>query len=158
MAENPPAGSPRVVARLAYNDVASALEFLENAYGFAEREGTRIEMADGSVVLVEINVVDSYIMIGSAGAHDIDAPGNVGGITQALIVYVDDIDRHYEKAKNAGAKIVSEPADQFWGDRRYESRDSEGHHWSFHVHLRDVPLEEMKAAMEALLAADTSPA
>lgn len=106
MAENPPAGSPRIVARLAYNDVASALEFLENAYGFAEREGTRIEMADGSVVLVEINVVDSYVMIGSAGAHDIDAPGNVGGITQALIVYVDDIDRLYEKAKNAGAEIV----------------------------------------------------
>ena len=152
MAENPPSGSPRIVARLAYDDVASALEFLAAAYGFTEREGSRIEMPDGAVVLVEVDVVDSHIMLGSAGAHDISSPGNVGGITQGLIVYVDDVDQHYQKARNAGAEIVSEPEDQFWGDRRYESRDCEGHYWSFHEHLRDVSSEEMRAAMEVLVA------
>jgi uncharacterized glyoxalase superfamily protein PhnB len=65
-------------------------------------------------------------------------------------VYVDQIDEHFQRARAEGAAILSEPQDQFWGDRRYEAQDPEGHLWSFHEHLRDVPQEEIDVALAAL--------
>ena len=70
--------------------------------------------------------------------------------------YVDDIDAHFARAQAAGTKIISPPADQFWGDRRYEAEDPEGHLWSFHEHLRDVSKEkkveiEFREAHERLI-------
>lgn len=144
---NPPEGSPRVIARLAYEDPRAGVTFLEKAFGFRERTDARIENADGSIALTEVEVVDSYIMVGAAGAHGIGSPNSSGVATQGLIVFIDEIDRHYERAKAAGAQIVSEPEDQFWGDRRYEASDPEGHLWSFHEHIRDVPKEEIDAIL-----------
>jgi len=46
-------------------------------------------------------------------------------------VYVDDVDKHYERAKAAGAEIHMEPTDQPYGDRRYDTEDLEGHNWFF---------------------------
>ena len=150
MFKNPPNGTPRVLARLAYDDVALAVAFLERAFGFRERVESRIDMPDGAILLTEVDVLDSCIMLGKAGAHGLESPAKIGSVTQALIVYVDDIDTHFEIAKGAGTEIISEPADQFWGDRRYEVRDMEGHLWSFHEHLRDVSPEEMSAAIDSL--------
>ena len=149
MVHNPPKGAPRIMARLAYEDVAGAIEFLESAFGFAERVDERIADSDGHVTLTELDVLDSRIMVGQVGAHGVASPRALGGSTQALIVYVDEIDAHYARARAAGAEIVSEPADQFWGDRRYEAKDTEGHIWNFHEHLRDVTREEMQEALSA---------
>ena len=72
----------------------------------------------------------------------------MGQVTQHLYVYVDGVDAHFERAKKAGAKIVEEPKDQFYGDRRYGAEDLEGHCWFFAEHVRDVSPEEMKAAAQ----------
>ena len=61
-----------------------------------------------------------------------------------IMCYVDDVDAHHAQAKTAGANILSEPADQFYGDRTYRARDPEGHEWNFHTHVRDVAPEDMK--------------
>ncbi len=150
MTDNPPNGVPRILARLAYQDVAGAIAFLESAFGFAERVDDRITDDDGGIGLTELNVLDSRIMVGKVGAHGIRSPKELSGATQALIVYVDGIDAHYVRARTNGAEIVSAPADMFWGDRRYEARDIEGHIWNFHEHLRNVSREEMKQALLAL--------
>jgi len=44
---------------------------------------------------------------------------------------VRDIDTHYRGAESEGAQIVMPLEDMFWGDRRYEARDLEGHRWHF---------------------------
>ena len=62
------------------------------------------------------------------------------------MIYVDDVDAHYEHARAAGAEIAEEIADQFYGDRNYRTVDPEGHHWIFTQHIRDVSPEELKAA------------
>ena len=150
MAQNPPEGTPRILARLAYDDVAAAVAFLERAFGFREAVDARLEEPDGSIFLTEITVVDSRVMIGLAGGHGIVSPKTTGVVTQGLIVYLDDLDGHCQRARDAGAEIVSEPADQFWGDRRYEAEDLEGHLWSFHQHVRDVPPAEIRAAIRTM--------
>ena len=69
-------------------------------------------------------------MMGSPGG-DFQNPKRLGQVTQSLYVYVDDVDAHCARAREAGAEIIEEPADQPYGDRRYGARDPEGHHWYF---------------------------
>ena len=57
-----------------------------------------------------------------------------------------DIDAHCARAREAGATIVNEPADQFFGERTYLAVDFEGHHWTFSQTIKDVSVEDMEAA------------
>ena len=51
-------------------------------------------------------------------------------IIDGVLVYVDDVDEHYARAKAAGAVILSEPEDGPPA-RRYRVEDLEGHRWMF---------------------------
>ena len=73
-------------------------------------------------------------------------PKELGGKTQGVYVYVDDVDVHHEHAKAAGATITRELEDQFYGDRSYTVEDPGGHQWWFATRVRDVSPEEMQAA------------
>ena len=141
MPANPPEGMPRITPYLLYEDVAGALEWLTRAFGFRER--MRIPGPDGKVGHAEMELADGIIMMGCPGPQ-YQNPKRVGHVTQNLYVYVDDVDKHFEKAKKEGATILEEPEDQFYGDRRYGAVDLEGHHWYFAQHVRDVALEDMK--------------
>ena len=73
---------------------------------------------------------DGVVMMGSPGGN-FRNPKHLGQVTQSLYVYVDDVDAHCARAREAGAEIIEEPADQPYGDRRYGACDPEGHHWYF---------------------------
>jgi len=100
---------------------------------------------DGRVNHAELQMNDGVIMLGTPPG-EYKNPATLGGKTQSVYVYVDDVDSHYERAKQAGAKIVREPEDQFYGDRNYGVQDPEGHEWYFGTHVRDVSPEEMQTA------------
>ena len=144
MPKSPPPGIQRVTTRIAYEDPAEAIRFLEQAFGFPERKEMRLEGKAGSIIVTEVQIGDAYIMIGPAGAHAMASPRSTGMPTESLMVYVDNIDQHFAQAKTNGATIVSEPSDQYWGDRRYEAKDLEGHLWFFHERTRDVPRSEIE--------------
>jgi PhnB protein len=141
MPDNPPAGMSRITPYLYYADVAAALAWLTRAFGFRER--MRIPAPDGRVGHAEMQLADGVIMMGNPGP-DYRNPKRLGQTTQNVYVYVDDVDGHFRRAKQAGAKILHEPADQFYGDRRYGAEDPEGHQWYFAQHVRDVAPEDMK--------------
>lgn len=80
------------------------------------------------------------VMIGSEWADWTRSPTSLGGKnTQRVHVLIQrDIDDHCARAKRAGAKIVMEPADQFYGHRTYVATDLEGHYWSFAQPVRNI--------------------
>ena len=137
---NPPENMPRITPYLYYEDVAGALDWLARAFGFSER--TRMPGPDGSIMHAEMECADGVIMTGCPSA-DYRNPSNLGQATQGLYVFVDDVDKHFRHAKESGAKIINEPEDQFYGDRRYTTEDPEGHQWFFATHMRDVAPEDM---------------
>jgi len=141
MPANPPENMPRISPYLYYEDVASALDWLSQAFGFRERH--RIAGPGGKVVHAEMALADGVIMMGNPGP-DYRNPKRLGQTTQNIYVYVDDVEAHFQRAQAAGAKILEEPKDQFYGDRRYGAEDPEGHQWYFAQHVRDVAPEEMK--------------
>jgi PhnB protein len=141
MPKNPPENMPRITAYLLYHDVVAALDWLTRTFGFKER--MRMKGPDGVVSHGEIELADGVVMMGRPdGAYK--NPKQLGQATQMLYVYVDQVDQHFERAKKAGAKILKEPEDQFYGDRRYAAEDPEGHHWFFATHVKDVAPEDMK--------------
>ncbi len=142
MVSNPPADTSRVTPYLLYEDVDAMLDWLARAFGL--REGFRMNAADGKVSHAEMRLADGLVMMGCPGPENRN-PKHLGGVTQSIHVYVDDVDAHFAHAKRAGAKILAEPADQFYGDRRYAAEDPEGHQWFFAQHIRDVSEEEIKA-------------
>ncbi len=141
MPANPPENMPRITPYLYYEDVASALDWLTRAFGFHER--LRMPGPHGKITHAEMELAESVIMMGHPDPN-YQNPKRTGHVSQLVSVYVDDVDKHFEQAKGAGATILAEPEDQFYGDRRYLAEDLEGHHWNFAQHVRDVAPEDMK--------------
>jgi len=141
MVQNPPEGTQRIIPYLLYDDPARALDFLVNVFGFEER--FRMPGPDGSVLHAEAGYRDNVVMLGAAKREEVASPRNLPALHALVLCYVDDVDAHHARAKAAGANILAEPEDQFYGDRTYRVEDPEGHQWYFHTHVRDVPPEEM---------------
>jgi PhnB protein len=138
MPANPPDNMPRITPNVFYDDLAAALEWLDKAFGFE----TRMSMPgpDGGIMHAEMQVADSVIMMSPASdnVHWKSPQSLSGSVTLGLYIYVDDVDEHEARARSAGAEIVSDLEDMFWGDRTYVAADPEGHRWTFAQHTRDV--------------------
>lgn len=146
MVQNPPEGSQRIVPYLNYADPKNIIAFLTEAFGF--EQGLILEMPDGSVGHCELRLGGETVMLASAFPEmGLGSPKSLGGVHATVVVYVDDVDAHFEHAKASGAEIIQEPTDQFYGDRTYRALDPEGVAWDIHQHVRDVTPEEMAAAM-----------
>jgi uncharacterized glyoxalase superfamily protein PhnB len=143
--KNPPEGMPRITPYLFYNDVRTAIDWLEKTFGF-EPKGEPIDMGNG-MVHAEMGFMDGFLMMGSPNEEHGGgmSPSDLPGIHQSLYLYVDDVDAHFQQAKSAGATILTEPSDMFWGDRMYAVKDLEGHQWSFAQHVKDVAVDDLIA-------------
>src|SRR5260370_10168790 len=97
--------SPQIVPVLAYDDVPKAVEWLTRVFGFHERTEARLT-GDGWV-LTWMELGDGLVRLSTAGGHDLRSPKSVGGISQSLRVYVEEIDRHFDQAKAEAATIIS---------------------------------------------------
>jgi PhnB protein len=130
--------TPSIYPRLAYRDEAAALEFLIRAFGLTERREARMEHPGGMLAWLELG--DGVVMIGRAGdeRHGLHSPLETGAPTGMVIVYVRDVDTHYHRAETEGAAIITPLEDMFWGDRRYEALDLEGHRWHFAERVADI--------------------
>jgi uncharacterized glyoxalase superfamily protein PhnB len=94
---------------------------------------------------MKISPKGEVFMLGWPGAK-YKNPKKLGNVTALMYVTVDNVDKHFARAKKAGAKIFKKLEDTFYGDRRYGTVDPEGHQWYFAQHIRDVTPEEMKKA------------
>lgn len=133
---------------LYYADVDVALKWLSKAFGF--KSMARFAGPDGKTVHSAMKLAMGGIFMLGCPGPGYKNPKRLGSVTQGLYILVTNVDRHYARARKAGAKIIDAPADQFYGDRRYSAADPEGHHWYFAQHMRDVSIREMKSSMKKL--------
>lgn len=149
MVDAVPAGfENRFVPYLMINGAAAAIDFYVEAFGATERY--RLQMPGGAIGHAEIEIDGAVLFLADAPEDmpgDTRNPQTLGGTTVLLHRYVEDVDAVVERATKAGATVVREPDDQFYGDRAAVVSDPFGHAWSFHSHLRDVSPEEMAAAV-----------
>ena len=71
--KNPPAGWPRIVPAVFYDDAAAAIDWLARAFGFVVRE--RVEDDRGRIVHSQLVLNGGVIMVGQAGLLNITGAG-----------------------------------------------------------------------------------
>jgi uncharacterized glyoxalase superfamily protein PhnB len=137
---------PAFIPSVVYRDQRAALEWLHSAFGF-DVSGVFTD-SKGNIVHAEMSHGDGIVMISSEFADWTKSPASLGGkTTQRIHVRLDGgIDEHCEHARKAGAKIIMEPSDQFYGDRTYAAEDFEGHRWTFAQPVRNVSIKDMETA------------
>ena len=126
-----PAQDPPVVAYLCYEDAPAAIEFLCKPFGFDET--FRYAMPDGRIGHAELAYQGrrAFYLASVYQEMGFQSPKDPPGLPCQLACRVDDIDTHFERARDAGATIAAEPQDQDHGDRMYRAVDPEGHRWMF---------------------------
>ncbi len=120
-----------VVPVLVYPDVRAAVAWLTDAFGFVERlrigeeHRSQMRVGEGGAVIV-------------ADVHADRVPPRGGEVTHSVLVRVENLDAHFERAKAHGARIVREPRLFEYGERQYTAEDPAGHRWLFSETVEDV--------------------
>ncbi len=131
---------PDVIPMIAYQDGPKAMDWLADAFGFKER--ARMTTKDGRLSHGEMETGTGLIMLATP-SPDYEGPkqhrehceqaakwSSVPYIVDGVLVYVPDATAHYERARRAGARILSELEESQDG-KRYRVEDLEGHRWMF---------------------------
>jgi len=129
----------KVIPMIAYADGPAAMDWLARAFGFRELD-RRVE--NGRLTHGEMDTGGGRVMLATPSLHyhgpkrhreecDVArAWHDVPYIIDGVLVYVDDIAAHFERARSAGATILSELETTEDGGR-YRAEDLEGHRWMF---------------------------
>jgi len=121
-----------VLPHIVYRDLNRAVEWLVATFGFVEhyRYG---EPLSG----VQVHLGEAWLMLGGV-REERRSPGQAGGCTQSLTIFIEDVENHYARSTEAGANVVEELHETIYGELQYGVRDPEGHVWLFSRHARDV--------------------
>jgi uncharacterized glyoxalase superfamily protein PhnB len=133
MERNRSAPPVSVTPVLVYPDVAAAVGWLCQVFGFTERvrigdHRAQLAFGDGALIVAD-------------ASHGRRSPDDLPGATHSILVRLDDVDRHHADAVSAGAAIVSPPTDTPFGERQYSAVDPAGHHWTFTQSIADLAPE-----------------
>ena len=152
MAANPiPEGYHTLQIYLAVEDASKAIDFYKEAFG--AEETIRMPGPDGSVAHAELQIGDSKLMLSDPFPQsNVRPPSERGGPTASIFMYVDDVDATFEQAQRAGATVVSELEDMFWGDRFGTVADPFGQVWAMATHKEDLSEEEIAERSMAAMA------
>lgn len=137
MVANRSAPRSTVVPVLVYEDVAKAIDWLCDTFGFAER--LRAEDPGGGVSHAQLAIAEGAVMLGRQGGEF--RPPRPDEVSQYVVVHVEDVDEHFEHAQQRGAQILRPPTDMPFGERQYTAEDPWGHRWTFSQSIADVALE-----------------
>jgi PhnB protein len=142
----------RLSPHLVVDGAANAIDFYVAAFGAEEM--ARLPGPDGKLMHGCIRLAGQTVMLVDENRQfGLLSPTALGGTPVTLHLYVPDVDAAFARAVAAGASVSMPVADQFWGDRYGVLKDPFGHSWSLATPVREVSLEEAKAAMAAMTGA-----
>jgi len=122
--------SSTVIPELAYPNVGQAIAWLCDTFGFT----LRLRIANHRA---QLNVGAGAVVLTEQLQADAKAP-----VRSAVMVRVEDVNRHYARALRNGARVLQPPTDFPYGERQYSVLDLAGHSWHFSQSLADVdPVE-----------------
>jgi PhnB protein len=146
-----PEGYHSLQIYLAVEDASKAIDFYREAFG--AEEVMRMPGPDGKIAHAELQIGDSKLMLSDPFPQsNVRPPSERGGTTASVFMYVEDADATFDQATAAGADVVSELEDMFWGDRFGTLSDPFGHVWSIATHKEDLSEEEMAERSKAAMA------
>ena len=146
-----PDGFTAVTPHLRVKGASDAIAFYSKAFG--AEEVTRMPMPHDPNTLMhaEIRIFGAPVMLVDYSEQwDNKDPNTLGGTSVSIHLYVEDCDKVYKHALDAGCTSIMEPNDAFWGDRFAGVADPFGHQWTIATHINDPTEEEMAEAAKQM--------
>ena len=141
--------TPALSPYLCVAGAAAAIDFYVKAFDAVELG--RVPGPGGKLVHAAIQINGATVLMSDDFPEYNDgkssSPISLGGTPVTIHLTVADVDARFQQALNAGATVVADLKDQFWGDRYGIVRDPFGHHWSLAQPMREVSYEEIQEAM-----------
>ncbi len=145
-----PAGFRTITPYLSIEGAADALEWYRKA--FNAKELARQTMPDGKIMHARVRIGDSIVMMSDAMPGGIiQSPKSLGSTTATMHIYTKNVDKMFQQAIDAGAKVTMPLDNQFWGERYGQLKDPFGHSWSISQQVR-MSKQEMKEKQEKAMA------
>ena len=145
-----PEGFGTVTPYLVLNGAAQAIEFYKKAFG--AKEVTKSDAPGGKIMNAILDFNGSMVMLSDEfPGSETKAPTSIGTTTVTLHVYSKDVDKLWEQALAAGARIAMPLDNQFWGERYGQLSDPFGHRWSMSMRI-EMPPEELESKRQAAMA------
>lgn len=142
-------GHEGFIPYLIVSGAEEAMAFYAEAFG--AEETTRLSMPDGTIAHAEMAVDGHHFYLAdmAPGMQDgpMQSPTASGSTSVIMHRYVPDCDAAVDRARRAGATVLREPENQFYGDRAATIQDPFGHQWSVHTRIRAVSMDEMVQVM-----------
>jgi PhnB protein len=138
-----PTGFHTVTPYLVTSEAGKVVDFLKRGLGAVEQ--SMLRLPEGKIGHTQLKIGDSLVMLTEACAEMPAQP-------VTFYLYVEDCDASWRQAVSAGGIKVSEPQDQFYGDRAGAVKDAGGNTWWVATHREEVDDQEIARRMQAKLA------
>lgn len=128
---------------------ADAIQFYARAFGAIEI--FRLTEPTHRIGHAEIKIGPATIMLSDEyPEYGLLAPTSSGRPGFLLHMHVEDVDRLFERAVEAGAFVVRPLENQFYGERTGTVRDPFGHEWMLGMQIEALTPTEMQRRLTAL--------
>jgi catechol 2,3-dioxygenase-like lactoylglutathione lyase family enzyme len=112
------------------HDPDLALAFYRDTLGLELRQDVAKDdfrwITVGAAAQPTVGIVLTNYVNGSPADGDAMAALAAKGALNGVHFHTDDLDATFERVRDAGAEIVQEPTEQFWGTRDFAVRDPSG--------------------------------
>jgi len=131
-------------------DAAKAIQFYVDVFGATEN--FRLTEPSGKIGHADLRIGDGQLMVADEypdwGAL---SPSSVGGTPVTLHLHVTNVDAVVKRAEAAGATVLRQPKDEFFGDRNATIMDPFGHRWGLATRKENVSPAEMQKRWSKML-------
>ena len=143
-----------IIPSLAVADIDASVRFYAEVLGFDVM--FTLPGEDGRLIHASVRRGDSDLMFGRLDPNN---PHDQGALGKGVVLYAtvaddEDIDAYFQRVSEAGASVIQEPTDQFWGHRDWAVADPDGYHLYISKVTRTVSADEMRDAALASAPAD----
>ena len=143
-----PPGFRTITPYLAINGAAAAIDWYKKA--FNAKELARQAVPDGKLMHARIRIGDSIVMLSDTFPGGTQSPDVLGNSPVTLHIYINNVDKIWQQAIDAGAKITMPLDNQFWGERYGQLTDPYGHHWSVSQQVNMTKKEKDEKQKQAM--------
>lgn len=135
---------------LRVRDANAAIEFYKAAFGATEM--FRLQEPGGRIGHAQLKFGSAVVMLSDEyPEYGIQGPQGSDGTGSSVHLHVQDVDAMTAQAKAAGANVIMEPKDQFYGERAAKLIDPFGHEWYLGSQIEDVSPEEMQRRFDEMM-------
>jgi PhnB protein len=144
-AESPiPADQQTLTPHIVIKETARAIEFYKWAFGATEI--SRFKAPDGRIMHADLKIGESHLFLAGEFPEygGCLSPLSLTGTNATMHLFVEDVDKAYQRALDAGAIGVMAPQNMFWGNRYARFVDPFGQPWSMASHLEDLTQKDIE--------------